>query len=96
VSRSLLALVPPGVYVMEHDADAVVPVRVHVPPNVPLPLVVSVTTPVGVMNVPGEVSVTVTVQIIAAPMIADDGQDIEEDRVLTFTLIVTVAFGFAA
>jgi hypothetical protein len=81
---------------MEHDAEAVVPVNVHVPPNVPLPLVVSVTTPVGVMNVPGEVSVTVTVHVMADPMIADEGQDIEEDSVLTFTLTVAVALGLAA
>ena len=34
--------------------------------NVPLPLVVSITSPVGVMNVPGELSVTMTVQMVAA------------------------------
>lgn len=79
-----------------HDAEAVVPVKGHVPPNVPLPLVVSVTTPVGVMNVPGEVSVTVTVQVVATPMIAFEVQDIEEDRDLTFTFTVAVAFGLAA
>jgi hypothetical protein len=79
-----------------HDAEAVVPVKVHVPPNVPLPLVVSVTTPVGVMNEPGEVSVTVTVQVVATPMIALEVQEIEEDRDLTFTFTVVVAFGLAA
>jgi hypothetical protein len=79
-----------------HDAEAVVPVKVHVPPNVPLPLVVNATTPVGVMNVPGEVSVTVTVQVVTTPMTAFEVQDIEEDRDLTFTLTVAVAFGLAA
>jgi hypothetical protein len=79
-----------------HDAEAVVPVKVHVPPNVPLPLVVSVTTPVGVVNVPGEESVTVIVQVIATPTIADDPQDIEDNRDLTLTLTVAVAFGLAA
>jgi hypothetical protein len=79
-----------------HDAEAVVPVKVHVPPNVPLPLVASVTMPVGVMNVPGEVSVTVTVQVVCTPMIAFEVQDIEEDRDLTFTFTVAVAFGLAA
>jgi hypothetical protein len=78
------------------DAEAVVPVKVHVPPNVPLPLVVSVTTPVGVMNAPGEVSVTVTVQVIATPITADDPQVIPDNRDLTFTLTVVVAFGLAA
>jgi hypothetical protein len=45
---------------------------VHVPANDPLPLVVSVTWPVGVMNVPGELSVTVTVQLVATPMVPGD------------------------
>ncbi len=81
---------------MVHVAEAVVPVRAHDPPNVPLPLVVSVTMPVGVMNVPGDVSVTVTVQVVGAPMIAFEVQDIEDDRDLTFTFTVAVAFGLAA
>jgi hypothetical protein len=68
----LLAPVPPGVYVTEHDAEAVVPLKMHVPVNVPLPLVVSVTWPVGVMNVPGELSVTVTVQLVATPIVPGD------------------------
>jgi hypothetical protein len=79
-----------------HDAEAVVPVKVHVPPNVPLPLVVSVTTPVGVVNAPGEESVTVIVQVIATPTIADDPQDIEDNSDLTLTFTVAVAFGLAA
>jgi len=79
-----------------HDAEAVVPVKAHAPPKVPLPLVVSVTTPAGVMNAPGEVSVTVTVQVVSTPMTAFEVQDIEEDRDLTFTFTIAVAFGLAA
>jgi hypothetical protein len=44
----------------------------HVPANDPAPLVVSVTWPVGVMNVPGELSVTVTVQLVATPIVPGD------------------------
>jgi hypothetical protein len=48
-----------------HVADAVVPARVHVV-NVPVtPVSVRATVPVGVMNAPGEESVTVTVQVEA-------------------------------
>ena len=46
-----------------HVADAVVPARVHVV-NVPVtPVSLRVTAPVGVMNVPADVSVTVTVHV---------------------------------
>ena len=46
-----------------HVAEAVVPARVHVV-NVPVtPVWESPTVPVGVMNVPCELSVTVTVQV---------------------------------
>lgn len=81
---------------MEHDAEAVVPLKVHDPPNDPFPFVVKVTTPVGVMNVPGELSVTVTVQVTGTPMTADEAQDNDEDRDLTFTLTMAVASGLAA
>ena len=80
---------------MVHDAVAPVPERVHAPPKLPLPLVVRVTVPVGVVGVPGEVSVTVTVQLIGTPIVAVDAQDIVEYRDLTFTLMVAVAFGLA-
>ena len=51
-----------------HVADAVVPARVHVlkPPLV-TPVSESATVPVGVIAVPGEVSVTVTVQVEGDP-----------------------------
>jgi len=46
-----------------HVADAVVPAKVHVV-NVPVtPVSPRATVPVGARNVPGEVSVTVTVQV---------------------------------
>ena len=81
---------------MEHEAEAVVPERVHVPANVPAPFVVNVTTPVGVMNEPGELSVTVTVHVTGTPMVAEEAQDREEDSDLTFTFTVVVALGLAA
>lgn len=80
---------------MVHDAEAAVPVKVHVPPKLPLPLVLSVTTPDGVVGVPGDVSVTVTVHVIATPIIADEAQDMDEDEDLTFTFTVVVALGLA-
>lgn len=93
---SLLAAVPLGVYVTEQEAEAVVPLKVHVPVNVPLPVVVRTTTPVGVMNVPGEWSVTVTVQLVAAPIVAGESQANEDVSDLEITVTVAVAFGFAA
>jgi len=91
----LLAAVPPGVYVTEHDAEAVVPLKMHVPVNVPLPLVVSITVPVGVMNVPGELSVTVTVQLVATPIVADNSHVNADLRDLAVTVTVAVAFVLA-
>ena len=82
-------------YVTEHEADAVVPLNVHVPVKVPLPLVTSTTTPVGVMNVPGEWSVTVTVQLVATPIVAGESQVNADVRVLTVTVKVAVVFRLA-
>ncbi len=82
-------------YVTEHEADAVVPLNVHVPVNVPLPLVTSTTTPVGVMNVPGEWSVTVTVQLVATPIVAGESHVNADVSVLTVTVKVAVAFRLA-
>jgi hypothetical protein len=48
-----------GVMLTEHMADAPVPASVQVPPGM------KVTIPVGVVAVPGEVSVTVAVQNVA-------------------------------
>ena len=82
-------------YVKEHDAEAVVPLKMHLPLNVPLPLVVSMTSPVGVMNVPGELSVTVTVQLVATPIVADNSQVNADVRDLAATVTVAVAFVLA-
>ena len=68
----------------------------HVPWNAPLPLVVRTTTPVGVMKVPGEWSVTVTVQLVAAPIVAGESQVNEDVSDLRVTVTVAVAFGLAA
>jgi len=52
-----------GVKVDVHVADAVVPARVQVV-NVPVtPVTLIATVPVGVMNVPADVSVTVTLHV---------------------------------
>ena len=52
-----------AVNVEVHVAEAVVPARVHVV-NVPVtPVSLSATVPVGVMNVPAELSVTVTLHV---------------------------------
>lgn len=83
-------------YVTEQEAEAVVPLKVHVPVNVPLPVVVRTTTPVGLMNVPGEWSVTVTVQLVAAPIVAGESQVNEDVSALRVTVTMAVAFGFAA
>ena len=82
-------------YVTEHEADAVVPLNVQVPVNVPLPLVTSTTTPVGVMNVPGEWSVTVTVQLVATPIVAGESHVNADVSDLTLTVKVAVAFRLA-
>ena len=48
-------------------ADAVVPARVHVVNDPVTPVSDSATVPVGVMNVPAEVSVTVTLHVEVDP-----------------------------
>lgn len=96
---SLVAAVPPGVYVTEQVAVAVVPAKVHVPANPPLlSFVVRVTCPVGVTNVPGEVSVTVTVQSVAIPMVAGEVHDtVAVTDLMRFVMVrANVAFGLAA
>jgi len=83
------------VYIKEHVAEAVAPLKMHLPVNVPLPLVVSMTSPVGVMNVPGELSVTVTMQLVATPIVADKSQVNADVRDLATTVTVAVAFELA-
>jgi len=68
-------------------ADAVVPARVHVlkPPLV-TPVSETVTVPVGVIAVPGEVSVTVTVHVEGDPTWTGFG---EHDTVVVVALGLT-------
>ncbi len=61
-----------GVYVTEHVAIAPVPPNVQVV-NVPVPLLVKLTEPPGVMAVPGEVSVIVTLQLVTLLTTMVDG-----------------------
>ena len=46
------------------------------PANVPVPLLVKLTVPVGALVVPGEVSVTVAVQLVAEFTATDDGEQL--------------------
>jgi hypothetical protein len=82
----------PGVYVREQVAVAPVPLRLQYPANVPLPLVVIVTSPVGVMGALDEVSVTVTVQIVPEPLptTTDEGVQLTLVMVVLFGRVVTV------
>ena len=52
-----------AVKVEVHVADAVVPARVHVVNDPVTPVWLNATVPVGVMAVPTDVSVTVTVHV---------------------------------
>ena len=70
---SVRAIVPVGENVAEHVADAVVPVNVHGEVvNVPVPLLVNATVPVGVVGV-DDVSVTVAVHVVDAPKATLEG-----------------------
>ncbi len=65
------------------------PVKLPVPP-------VNVMFPVGVENVPGEVSVIVTVQLVVDPIGTGQVHDTAVATVLGVTLIVAYASGFEA
>ena len=82
-------------YISEQVANDVVPDNVHVPLNVPVPLVVNVTVPVGVTN-DDDVSVTVTVQLVAVPIVAGEVHETDVATVLCVTAIDVVASGLAA
>jgi len=73
-----------------HVADAVVPARVHVVKDPVTPVWLRPTVPVGVMNVPGEVSVTVTVQVDPWPITTGVVQEtvVVVARALTTMLVV--------
>ena len=81
---------------MEQVANDVVPDNVHVPVNVPVPPLANVTVPVGVTNVPGEVSVTVTAQLVALPIVAGEMHETDVATVLCVTVIDAVESGLAA
>ena len=80
---------PEGVYVTLHVADAVLPDNAHVPANVPVPLVLRLTLPVGVTKLPAELSATVTLHVDEVPMVTGVVQLTVEVvvRLLTVTLV---------
>jgi len=93
---SVVALLPNGVNVAEHVANAVEPDNVQVE-NAPGPLLASETVPVGVMKAPDiELSVTVTVQLVGVPTVTGEVHETDVAVVLGVTVIVTVASGLAA
>ena len=70
----------------------VIGARLHVPVNVPVPELVTVTVPVGLMpgRLPVEVSVTVTVHVVAEPALTGDTQVRLVAVVRTLTVRATV------
>ncbi len=73
----------------EQVADAPVPVSVHGEVrNAPVPLLPKDTVPVGVVAPVAEVSVTVTVQLVASPMTTLDG--VQDTLVLVACRLPTV------
>ena len=76
-----------GVYVAVQLAELPAPERVQlVGLNVPAPLLVKLTVPVGVVFVPTSVSVTVAVQLVGVPSGTLDGEQL--------TLVVVERFAF--
>jgi len=79
---SVRAVDPVGVYVTEHVAVPVVVPAVNVQgevANVPVPLVVKPTVPVGGRDKPvliGALSVTDAVQVVADPVLTDAGMHV--------------------
>ena len=83
-----------GAYVVEHVAVAPVPPRVQVV-NVPVPVLVRPMVPLGVTTVPGDVSRTVTKQLVELfTTIVVGWQDIVVDvvRSVTVTVVWPVLF----
>lgn len=68
------------------------PARVHVPVKVLVAtLLVKVTVPVGVIGVPGDVSVTVTVQVVAwliATVVGEHETEVVVTRLVTVTVVL--------
>ncbi len=71
-----------------HVAVAPVPESMQLLPNVPVPLDERAKVAVGVIAVPGDVSVTVTVHCVAVFTATDDGMQ-ETDVVVVRTVTVT-------
>src|ERR1700746_1743054 len=73
-----------GVYETEQVAVAPLPLSVQLPelPNVPLPLLVKLTLPVGLTVVPESLSVTEAVQVVALFTLTEAGTQLTEDEVV--------------
>jgi hypothetical protein len=93
----IVAFVEP-VKLSEQDADEPPPasVQLSLVGETPAPLAFSVIVPVGVVVVPGEVSLTVTVQLLAWPMTTGLVQLIDVDVARLFTVAVPLAGPLAA
>jgi hypothetical protein len=88
--KSVVALVPNGVNVAEHVADAVEPDNVQVE-NTPAPLLANDTVPVGMMKAPAiELSVTVAVQLVGEPTVTGEVHETDVTVLLCVTVIVAV------
>ena len=81
-----------GVYVAAQLVELPVPERVQlVGLNVPAPLLVKVTVPVGVVFVPTSVSLTVAVQVVDVPGGTVEGEQLTlvlVERFVTVTVVV--------
>lgn len=73
-----------GVYETEQVAVAPPPLSVQLPEllNVPLPLLVKLTLPVGLTVVPESLSVTEAVQVVALLTLTEAGTQLTEDEVV--------------
>ncbi len=83
-------------YVTEQVAVAVAPLRVQLAAGVKVlvpTLLVKLTDPVGEMNVPGELSVTVAVQVVPWLIATVDGEHDTERVTLRFVTVTAVEVG---
>ena len=91
VSDLVPETVPLGVYVTEHEPATRVQGEVT---KVPVPELVKLTVPVGVIAVGGEVSATVTVHVVAWLRATVDGVQltvVDVVRSVTVTVVVALA-----
>jgi hypothetical protein len=86
---SLRGAEPADVYVTWQVADAPLPLKVQGDDvNVEAVLVeLNVTVPVGGVGVPGEVSVTVAVHVVALPTMIDTGEQLTPVEVARFVTV---------